>query len=101
MVGTMRVKNTIIKHYFQLLAEKACSDSKVEDEEKVSREDPHWGPQEQAEDGPSSGRGLFDIKYHTLNSIGKGAFGFVKLAKRKIDEEEVLSEKGSVICIFY
>lgn len=76
---------------FQLLAEKACSDSKVENEE-LSREDSHWSVQEQSEDGPSSGRGLFDIKYHTLISIGKGAFGFVKLAKRKIDEEEVLSE---------
>lgn len=42
------------------------------------------------EEGPSPGRGLFDIKYQTLTSIGKGAFGFVKLAQRKIDEEEVL-----------
>lgn len=47
------------------------------------------GVEDDGEDGVSAGRGLFDIKYHTLNAIGKGAFGFVKLARRKIDEEEV------------
>lgn len=47
------------------------------------------GVEDEGEDGVSAGRGLFDIKYHTLNAIGKGAFGFVKLARRKIDEEEV------------
>ncbi|XP_062573594.1 uncharacterized protein LOC134235480 isoform X2 [Saccostrea cucullata] len=71
-----------------LLAEKACSESKVEDKEDDLS---HRSTEEQGEEeGPSPGRGLYDIKYHTLNAIGKGAFGFVKLARRKIDEEEVV-----------
>jgi PAS domain-containing serine/threonine kinase len=34
---------------------------------------------------PSPGRGQYDEKYVTQQSIGKGAFGFVKLAQRKTD----------------
>jgi len=32
----------------------------------------------------------YDKNYDTLNSIGKGAFGFVKLAVRKSDKEQVM-----------
>jgi hypothetical protein len=31
----------------------------------------------------------YDDKYNTLNSIGKGAFGFVKIGERKTDKEQV------------
>lgn len=37
----------------------------------------------------SPGRGRYDERYITLDSIGKGAFGFVKLAKRRSDNREV------------
>ena len=36
-----------------------------------------------------AGRGEYSQKYDTLASIGKGAFGFVKLAQRKCDGLEV------------
>nr|XP_011431433.3 PAS domain-containing serine/threonine-protein kinase isoform X1 [Crassostrea gigas] len=74
-----------------LLADKACSDSKVEHDGNVKEgAQQNDGVEDDGDDGVSAGRGLFDIKYHTLNAIGKGAFGFVKLARRKIDEEEVV-----------
>lgn len=38
---------------------------------------------------PSPGRGEYDEKYVTHHSIGKGAFGFVKLAQRKSDGLQV------------
>ncbi|XP_070533468.1 PAS domain-containing serine/threonine-protein kinase-like isoform X2 [Ptychodera flava] len=38
----------------------------------------------------SPGRGLYDERYDTLQSIGKGAFGFVKLATRKADRLTVV-----------
>ncbi|CAG2221735.1 PAS domain-containing serine/threonine-protein kinase [Mytilus edulis] len=38
----------------------------------------------------SPGRGLYDLKYDTMDSIGKGAFGFVKTALKKTDGEEVV-----------
>ena len=63
----------------------------MEQEREGGERDPQSeGEDHGEEEGPSPGRGLFDIKYHTLTSIGKGAFGFVKLARKKIDEEEVL-----------
>ena len=31
----------------------------------------------------------YDVAYDTLRSIGKGAFGFVKLARRRADNTEV------------
>ena len=34
--------------------------------------------------------GDYERNYHTLKSIGKGAFGFVKLATRKADKQEVV-----------
>ena len=34
-------------------------------------------------------KGRYDEKYLTLKSIGKGAFGFVKLAQRRSDKQEV------------
>ena len=43
-------------------------------------------------DEKSPGRGRYDERYVTLDSIGKGAFGFVKLAKRKSDNREVCKE---------
>lgn len=33
--------------------------------------------------------GEYSEKYVTMSSIGKGAFGFVKLATRRLDGEEV------------
>ena len=45
--------------------------------------------EETEESDLSPGRGLYDIKYDTLDSIGKGAFGFVKTGSRKTDEKEV------------
>lgn len=33
--------------------------------------------------------GQFEEEYHPLRSIGKGAFGFVWLARRRIDGQEV------------
>ena len=33
--------------------------------------------------------GEYETNYETLQSIGKGAFGFVKLAKRREDNQEV------------
>ena len=38
----------------------------------------------------------YDTAYDTLRSIGKGAFGFVKLARRRADNTEVGC--GSTIC---
>ena len=38
-----------------------------------------------------AGCGEYAVKYMTLTSIGKGAFGFVKLAARKSDSLEVSS----------
>ena len=38
----------------------------------------------------------YDVAYDTLRSIGKGAFGFVKLARRRADNTEVGC--GSTIC---
>lgn len=34
---------------------------------------------------PSPGRGRYDERYITLQSIGKGAFGFVKVGQRRSD----------------
>ena len=45
------------------------------------------GEVEETEKSP--GRGLYDLKYETLDSIGKGAFGFVKTGERKTDGKEV------------
>ncbi|XP_077990691.1 PAS domain-containing serine/threonine-protein kinase-like [Glandiceps talaboti] len=38
----------------------------------------------------SPGRGIYDERYDTLQSIGKGAFGFVKLAIKKCDRVTVV-----------
>lgn len=42
------------------------------------------------ENEKSPGRGLYDLKYETMDSIGKGAFGFVKTGFRKTDGKEVV-----------
>ncbi|XP_046864972.1 PAS domain-containing serine/threonine-protein kinase-like isoform X2 [Xenia sp. Carnegie-2017] len=41
-------------------------------------------------DENSPGRGRYNERYITMDSIGKGAFGFVKLARRKSDNLEVV-----------
>ena len=38
---------------------------------------------------PSPGRGRYDERYLTLQSIGKGAFGFVKVGQRRSDGVKV------------
>ena len=38
---------------------------------------------------PSPGRGRYDERYITLQSIGKGAFGFVKVGQRRSDGVKV------------
>jgi len=38
---------------------------------------------------PSPGRGRYDKRYITLQSIGKGAFGFVKVGQRRSDGVKV------------
>ncbi|XP_021379367.1 PAS domain-containing serine/threonine-protein kinase-like isoform X2 [Mizuhopecten yessoensis] len=59
------------------------TDSRLEEREEEEDEE---SDQQEDEEGEgmeynlSSGQGLYDIKYETLSSIGKGAFGFVKLA---------------------
>ena len=40
---------------------------------------------------PSPGRGRYDERYITLQSIGKGAFGFVKVGQRRSDGVKVHS----------
>lgn len=42
-------------------------------------------------DENSPGRGRYNERYITMDSIGKGAFGFVKLARRKSDNLEVVT----------
>ena len=44
---------------------------------------------------PSPGRGRYDERYITLQSIGKGAFGFVKVGQRRSDGVKV-----ACICIY-
>lgn len=39
---------------------------------------------------PSPGRGRYDERYITLQSIGKGAFGFVKVGQRRSDGVKVI-----------
>ena len=53
-------------------------------------------PEAKEEDESSGSLDLscYDSTYDTLDSIGKGAFGFVKLARRKHDQKEVGGEKG-------
>ena len=43
-------------------------------------------------------KGQYDAKYLTLKSIGKGAFGFVKLAQRRSDSEEVWFNLHRYLC---
>ena len=38
----------------------------------------------------SPSRGAYDEKYETIQAIGKGAFGFVKTARRRSDNKQVL-----------
>ncbi|XP_041361315.1 PAS domain-containing serine/threonine-protein kinase-like [Gigantopelta aegis] len=68
----------------ELLADKANSESKLEEPEE-----PRPTPcVVDAADDP--GKGEYNENYMTLDSIGKGAFGFVKLGRRKSDCEEVV-----------
>ncbi len=45
-----------------------------------------------------AGEGYFEENYRSLRSIGKGAFGFVWLAARRIDEQEVSDTLFSTHC---
>ena len=48
------------------------------------------------------GFGQYEQQYDTLHSIGKGAFGFVKLARRRLDDKEVSFEQySSLLWVFY
>ena len=42
-------------------------------------------------------KGKYDERYLTLKSIGKGAFGFVKLAQRRSDALEVYDFASSFL----
>ncbi|KAK3579787.1 hypothetical protein CHS0354_022096 [Potamilus streckersoni] len=69
----------------EVLMERTQSDSK----------DPLKEPQEtvdseETEEERIASEGPYRDYYRTLQSIGKGAFGFVKLALRKVDGQEVL-----------
>ncbi|XP_069106167.1 PAS domain-containing serine/threonine-protein kinase-like [Argopecten irradians] len=61
-----------------------------EEEEEEGEEDSSDEQDEETDHNLSSGRGLYDIKYETLSSIGKGAFGFVKLACRRLDNTQAV-----------
>ncbi|KAK3088561.1 hypothetical protein FSP39_020640 [Pinctada imbricata] len=84
----------------ELLSDKAASESKIiddnkdliddEEDDNKENEDPALRVSVKDKDGLSPGRGLYDLRYHTFNSIGKGAFGFVKLARRKSDNQQVV-----------
>lgn len=51
---------------------------------------------------PSPGRGRYDERYITLQSIGKGAFGFVKVGQRRSDGVKVTSNQKQVyVCIYF
>ncbi|XP_013389166.1 PAS domain-containing serine/threonine-protein kinase isoform X1 [Lingula anatina] len=74
----------------EVLAEKAKINSSNEqgDSRPVSRQKPADEEEEEEED-PAC-RGKYSENYQTTMSIGKGAFGFVKLAKRRADGQEVV-----------
>ncbi|XP_033726773.1 PAS domain-containing serine/threonine-protein kinase-like [Pecten maximus] len=70
------------------------TDSRLEEREDEEEEEDASDQQDDDTEGMeynlSSGQGLYDIKYETLSSIGKGAFGFVKLACRRTDNKQAV-----------
>lgn len=83
----------------QLLQEQANSESKLEDiDEAEPQEDDEpttgmsSGTEEDTYDEEVSiaSSGEYSAYYTTLSSIGKGAFGFVKLGRRRSDGKEVV-----------
>ena len=85
--------------WVQLLQEQANSESKLEDiEEAEPQEDDEptarlpSGMDEDAHNAEVSiaSAGEYSTYYTTLRSIGKGAFGFVKLGRRRLDGKEVV-----------
>lgn len=70
----------------QQLKQKACFNSEEETNKKL-RKTP--SRDQESEDQTTSPPGEYEEHYDTLQSIGKGAFGFVKLARRKLDDNEV------------
>ncbi len=61
-------------------------------QEEVSDTEQHLTPTSSplsTENDYLGGNTEYDKHYETLQSIGKGAFGFVKLARRVVDDEEV------------
>ena len=63
------------------------------DLDKISKKRQEKEMQEMKLDDPGSG--LYNDKFNTVRCIGKGAFGFVNLAERKSDNEQV------GFCVFY
>ena len=49
---------------------------------------------------PSPGRGRYDERYITLQSIGKGAFGFVKVGQRRTDGVKVTFCFVAIVAMF-
>ncbi|XP_060066134.1 PAS domain-containing serine/threonine-protein kinase-like [Ylistrum balloti] len=78
----------------ECLANSRLEDREEEEDEGEEEEEDVSDQQEDEADGMeynlSSGRGLYEIKYETLSSIGKGAFGFVKLACRRTDNTQAV-----------
>ena len=50
---------------------------------------------------PSPGRGRYDERYITLQSIGKGAFGFVKVGQRRTDGVKVTFYFVAIVATLY
>ena len=75
--------------WFQVLLERAHSASKddIDEDEEHSRSGPV--PHIETEEDRAINYGPYRKFYDTLHSIGKGAFGFVKLAQRTRDKKQV------------
>lgn len=82
-----------------MLVEKAQSASKLQGNDPIKQYNDNMTNEEgdgdvntSVEEGVvslSEGRGLYNENYDTLRCIGKGAFGFVRLARRKDTYQEV------------
>ena len=47
------------------------------------------------------GRGLYNELFLNIRCVGKGAFGFVNLAERKTNKEQVCIQIYSAYYVFY
>ncbi|KAK7502922.1 hypothetical protein BaRGS_00005871 [Batillaria attramentaria] len=84
----------------ELLQDQANSESKIEETEeppahqsftttpKAAADDDQDGPEN--EEIVAAGAGDYSREYTTLSSIGKGAFGFVRVGMRRSDKKEVV-----------